>query len=82
MTEHALDTKEACILFDAGALASATAVKAPMQEGCWLLQLTARKGGMVYTLAAQREAQRIFKSADAVIATANKIGFRQIKFQI
>ena len=78
----AIDTKEAQILFDAGALSEAIAVSAPMANGHWLLQLTAKSRKEAYTLAAQREPQRVFKSADAVIATANKIGFKTIIFKI
>jgi hypothetical protein len=77
----AIDTKEAQILFDAGALSEAIAVAAPMANGHWLLQLKAKNRSEPYTLAAQREPQRVFKSSDAVIATANKIGFRAIKFE-
>ncbi len=77
----AIDTKEAIILFDAGALWEAVSVPVPMGEG-FLLQLTAKNRKEPYTLAAQREPQRIFKSADAVIATAKKIGFGEVIFRI
>ena len=78
-----IDTTEAKILFDAGALNSATAVPVPMgNAGHWLLQFEAQNRSQAYTLAAQREPQRVFKSADAVLATAHKIGFRVVKFQI
>jgi hypothetical protein len=77
----AIDTKEAIILFDAGALKTATAVKTPLGNG-WVLLITAKQRTEPYRLAAQREDTRVFKSADAVLATAKKIGFQQIKFEI
>lgn len=78
-----IDTAEAKLLFDAGSLKSATAVPEPMgRSGHWLLQFEAQNRSQVHTLAAQREPQRVFKSADAVLATAHKIGFRVVKFQI
>lgn len=78
-----IDTTEAKILFDAGALKSATAVPEPLgKHGHWLLQFEAQNRSQAYTLAAQREPHRVFKSADAVLATAHKIGFRVVKFQI
>ena len=79
---NSIDTKEAMILFDAGALESCTAAPAPFaKEGAWILLLTCKKRSDAYTLAAQRDEIRVFKSADGAIKTAKKIGFRTIKFQ-
>lgn len=75
-----IDTKEASILFDAGALISLNAVPAPLNPSCWMLLVFAKNRKEPYVLAAQREPVRLFKSADAVISTANKIGFKNIKF--
>ncbi|MCF1458963.1 MAG: hypothetical protein LPH21_15865 [Shewanella sp.] len=76
-----IDTKEACILFEAGALKAATAAPHPLSSGCYVLMFEAKNRPNPYTLAAQRDPIRIFKSSDAVIATANKIGFRSINFK-
>lgn len=79
---NSIDTKEAMILFDAGALESCTVAPAHFgKEGDWILLLSCKKRSEPYTLAAQREEVRVFKSADGAIKTAKKIGFRTIKFQ-
>lgn len=80
--ENSLDTKEAIILFDAGALKEAVAVPHPMRsELGYNLFLRPKVGSSPYVLAAQRDPIRLFKTADAVISTAKKIGFRTIKFE-
>lgn len=82
-TNDSIDTKTAKILFDLGALSSAVAVPAPLQpSGYWLLQFQCDNRRDPYTLAAQREDRRVFKSADGVLSTASKIGFREVKFKI
>ncbi|MCF1458960.1 MAG: hypothetical protein LPH21_15850 [Shewanella sp.] len=77
----AIDTKEACILFEVGALKAATAAPHPLNPRVYILLLEAKNRPNPYTLAAQRDPVRIFKTADAVIATATKIGFRTINFK-
>jgi len=79
---NSIDTKEARILFEAGALESCTVAPAPLgKDGEWTILLGCKKRSEPYTLAAQREEIRVFKSADGAIKTAKKIGFRTIKFQ-
>ena len=75
-----INTAEAILLFDAGSLSGAKSVKAVLEDG-YLMYLDGRKG-LVYTLASQREDIRIFKSANAVLATAKKIGFKKVEFHI
>lgn len=80
--QNSIDTKEAIILFEAGALNSCTVAPKPLGEDSeWILLLECKKRSEPYTLAAQREQIRVFKSADGAIKTAKKIGFRTVKFQ-
>ena len=80
-SRDAVDLKEAQLLFEAGALNAAEAAKAPLRDSGWILLLWQDKRSEPLQLAAQRDDLRLFKSADAVISTARKIGFRSIKFQ-
>lgn len=81
-TKDSIDTKTAKTLFEVGALSCAVAVPAPLErEGYWLLQFQCENRRDPYTLAAQREDRRVFKSADGVLSTALKIGFREVKFK-
>ena len=77
-----VNVKEAILLFDSGAMASVTVAPAPLNDGCWIMFFDTKAKNGAYTLCAQRDPVRIFKSADAVLATALKIGFRCIKFKI
>jgi hypothetical protein len=77
-----IDTKEAMLLFHAGSLDSCVAVQVPLQDdGEWMLLLNCKKRSEPYKLSAQREPIRRFKSADGVIKTALKIGFKSIRFE-
>ncbi len=77
MTNSSIDTPEAILLFDSGSLTSAYAAPAVVSAG-WILHFKAK--GKVYVLSSQRDDLRVFKSADAVISTANKIGFKEVSF--
>jgi len=72
-----INTAEAILLFDSGSLTSAFATPAVVSAG-WILHFKAK--GAVYVLSAQRDDLRVFKSSDAVISTANKIGFKEVTF--
>ena len=78
----AITVKEASILFDSGAMTSVVVAPAPLNAGSWIMFFDTKAASGAYTLCAQREPVRIFKSSDAALATAFKIGFRCVKFKI
>lgn len=77
-----IELNVANVLFDAGELKEATVVSALMESGYNLLI----KGKQVksYGIRAQRDrkALRAFKSIDAAVAMARKIGFKQIAVEL
>lgn len=77
MKKSSVNTAEAILLFDTGSLTSSFAAPSVVSSG-WILHFKAK--GCIYVLSAQRDDLRVFKSADAVISTANKIGFKEVTF--
>lgn len=74
-----MELKELKIIFDNGGLKSATIKKAPLMNGYILIIETTNKN--VHVMTAQREDSNIpraFKSIDAAISSAKKIGFQRI----
>lgn len=66
-----MQKSEAAVRFDSGGLKKAEIVKAPMSAGYVLLL-----DGTV--MAAKREPERVFKTIDAAVKTAEDIGFKKI----
>lgn len=77
-----VNLREAVVLFDSGALSSVTVAPAPLHGGDWIMFFDTKAAKGAYTLCAQRDPVRIFKSSDAALATASKIGFRYVNFRI
>lgn len=74
-----LQLSELKTLFEAGALKSATVHENPMLNG-YNVHFEGKTKDLTYIFRAQREdEQRIFKSIDAAIANAKKVGFKTIK---
>jgi hypothetical protein len=67
------------VVFDSGALKSAVVAPMPMEKGYMLIAKDKQNKDHVMT--AQRTDKhepRVFKSIDAAVANASKIGFREV----
>lgn len=74
-----MELKELKVLFDNGALKTATVKRAPLMNGYILIAETVNKN--VHVMTSQREESntpRAFKTIDAAAANAQKIGFKKI----
>lgn len=70
-----MQLKDLKLLFDAGSLKKAVVVPAPMNAG-YLLMVDK------HSLRAQRGGVRLFKSIDAAVESAHKIGFKSIQVEL
>jgi hypothetical protein len=72
-----MNLEQAKLVFQNSGLLSASAVKAPMQENTWHLQLNQRSGANC-VLQAARGGERNFKTIDAAVGAAEQIGFKNV----
>ncbi len=80
MKNEPLELRELKLLFDAGALKSATIVSAPLSEGYQLL-LSGKNAHHAFK--GQRdEHTRTFKTIDAAAKSARNIGFKTVTLQL
>lgn len=74
-----MELKELKVIFDSGGLKAVTIKRAPLMQGYILIAENANKD--VHVMTSQREESNIpraFKTIDAAIANAKKIGFMTI----
>jgi len=79
-----MEFKQLKVAFRTGGLKSATVTYAPMQRGCYIL-IVQDKDNNKHVMRAQRSDEheaRVFKSIDAAVANASKIGFKTITVQL
>ena len=77
-----LEISELKTLFDAGALKTAIVTKSPMEES-YMLQFDGKTKALGYIFKGQRDKDaRLFKSIDAAVKNAQKIGFQSISVKL
>jgi len=75
-----MELKQLQVVFDAGGLKSATIASAPMGAGYILIVKDVhKKEHMMTSQRDETQQPRVFKSIDAAVANAAKIGFRELK---
>ena len=78
-----MEIKDLKVIFDNGGLKSATIKRAPLMSGYILI--TETKNNKVHVMTSQRENEnvpRAFKTIDAAVANAGKIGFMKIEIDL
>jgi hypothetical protein len=68
--------------FDLGGLKSAVITTVPMGAGYMLIVKDKDKRHMMTTQRSDKHEQRVFKSIDAAVANAEKIGFKEINVDL
>lgn len=78
-----MELNELKIVFDAGALKSATVTPAPMQSG-YVLMFNDKVGVQHFMMPQRSKLNevRIFRSIDAAIANAQKVGFKEVMVKL
>lgn len=75
-----MELKELKVIFDTGALKSAVVTPAAMEKGYMLIvKDRANKEHIMLAQRSEKHEPRIFKSIDAAINNASKVGFKEIK---
>jgi hypothetical protein len=78
-----MELKQMQVAFDAGGLISAAIVRAPLMNGYILI--VKNKNGVEHVMTAQRDTAghpRSFKTIDAAVANAQKIGFMTVNVDL
>ena len=74
-----MELKELKIIFDSGALKSAVVTTVPMKTGYMLIvKDNKNKDNMMTAQRSGKHEPRVFKSIDAAVSNAEKIGFKEI----
>lgn len=83
MTSEIVKQVDAQLLFDAGVLAKAIVVKAPIAgKGCNLILVGTKKQQYVFASVRKYKEARIFKSYDGAIQMAERLGFKKIEVSL
>ena len=74
-----MELKELKVIFDSGGLKSVTIKQAPMAQGYILIaQTTSKKVHVMTSQREESEVPRAFKTIDAAVSNAQKIGFQKV----